>query len=131
MFDLPVIVEVTALTPLGEHSRKAVGLWDTGCSRTNIDKHFADLLGMDYELDGDEYLVTAQQMNLEGQGVARLHICGSNITTPYFSVAVTDFDPYNKIKDKPDVLIGMDVIGLGRLTVDSTSGETVVTFELP
>ncbi len=28
-------------------------------------------------------------------------------------------------------LIGMDIISQGRLTVDSTSGETVLTFELP
>ena len=28
-----------------------------------------------------------------------------------------------------DVLIGMDVIASGRFTVDSTGGETVLTFE--
>lgn len=29
-----------------------------------------------------------------------------------------------------DVLIGMDVIGLGRFEVDSTSGRTMLTFEI-
>ena len=43
-------------------------------------------------------------------------------------ISIETLDP--NLDWHPDVLIGMDMLSTGRLTVDSLSGETVVTFEM-
>lgn len=132
--DLPEYVKVTVLTPLGERTDAGIALWDTGADSVTLGKHFADRLGIEPmpPMDGDGNPTTTANMRFLGTATARLQI--GDIVFPFKRVNVTDFDPDGAQRaagiELPDLLIGMNIIGLGRLTVDSTSGETVVTFEM-
>ena len=126
---------MTALLPWGEKTGHGTALWDTGADVTTLGRHFADRLEivpmMPTDANGDP--VTTANMRFLGDATVRLRI--GDIVIPYKTVKVMDFDPDGihqaAGRDLPDMLIGMDIIARGRLTVDSTSGETVLTFELP
>lgn len=101
-------------------------LWDTGSNRSTISTRMADRLGVDYVTeDGAEI----DNFNgLEYVGTAWIWMEFDGLRTRLTPVSVGRFKEGGL---HPEVLIGMDVISQGRLTVDSTSGETVLTFELP
>ena len=126
-------VEVTANTPLGERTAMADGIWDTGATNTVIHKRLADRMGIVPmpPLDEDGKPMATVQTNFLGTAAVRLRI--GDVSVPYGLVKVSDLDPdgINSSRgfDIPDMLLGMDLINLGRFCVDSTSGETVVTFE--
>lgn len=133
--DLPDAVRVTVLTVTGERSDVALGLWDTGSSSTSISKRFADRLGIVPmpPMGDDGELITTANIRYLGTATASLQI--GDIFIPYKTVKVMDFDPedihWNAGETLPDILIGMDIICLGRFEVDSTSGNTVLKFEMP
>lgn len=132
--DLPERVLVTALTPLGERTMEAIGIWDTGATNTTLNWHFAERLCISPvpPMDDEGEPITTANMRYKGTATARIQIGG--MTFAYKTVKVTDFDPDGLQRaagrNVPDILIGMDVIGQGRFEVDSTSGETVLRFTL-
>lgn len=128
---LVVAATVTASKPWGEEQMQGVGIWDTGATDTVIGKHFADKMGMMVtpRMDGDGNPLTANDVRYIGTTTIKMLI--GSVQTPYLLVRVSDFDPSGERQESelPDFMIGMDIICHGRFTVDSTSGETVVTFE--
>lgn len=131
---LTVTAEVTTNTPLGERTDIAEGIWDTGATNTVIHKRLADRMGIVPmpPLDEDGEPMTTVQTNFLGTAAVRLRI--GDVSVPYGLVKVSDLDPGGKYSARgfyiPDLLLGMDLINLGRFCVDSTSGETVLTFEI-
>ena len=130
---LTVTARVTGLTPMGEHTDSAEGIWDTGATNTVISKTLAERLGIDPmpPMDGEGNPITAHDVRYLGTATIKLRI--GEIETPFFRVKVEDFDPNNEVEDKeelPEFLIGMDWIASGRFEVDSSSGKTVLTFEI-
>ena len=128
-------VEVTALTPLGERTLTTdKALWDTGATNTVIHIGFANRLGIlpMPKMDGEGNMMALSESHHIGTATVRIRI--GSAMTPLGVVNVSDFDPdgINSSRgfDIPDMLLGMDVINLGRFCVDSTSGETVVRFEI-
>ena len=121
---LPVGIDVVATGTMGEKRVKAYGLWDTGATHTVIAKHVADRLGIEiHEMKNNEARAM-QHREYHGRAFVALQI--GEIRTPFHWAVVADLDP----DEDPDFLIGMNVIGSGRFEVDSSSGETVVTFEI-
>ena len=124
---LPERVTLIATTITGESKATTdSALWDTGANRSTISTRMARRLGVDYVTeDGAEI----DNFNgLEYVGTAWIWMEFDGLRTSLTPVSVGRFKEGGL---HPEVLIGMDVISQGRLTVDSTSGETVVTFELP
>ena len=133
--DLPERVLVTAITPLGERTLTTdKALWDTGATNTVIHIGFANRLGIlpMPKMDGEGNMMALSESHHIGTATVRIRI--GSAMTPLGVVNVSDFDPdgINSSRgfDIPDMLLGMDVINLGRFCVDSTSGETVVRFEI-
>lgn len=128
---LVVAATVTASKPWGEEQMQGIGIWDTGATNTVIGKHFADKMGMTVtpRMDGDGDPLTANDIRYIGTTIVRMLI--GSVQTPYLLARVNDFDPRGERQESelPDFMIGMDIICHGRFTVDSTSGETVLTFE--
>lgn len=132
---LTTTVTVTALTPLGERTettKKAI--WDTGATATVIHAAFAERLGIVPvpPMDDEGNPMSTVETNYLGTATVRIRI-GSAVT-PLGIVKVSDLDPDGMHSARgffiPDMLLGMDLINLGRFCVDATSGETVVTFEM-
>ena len=126
---------LTALTPLGERTCVAeYCLWDTGATNTVINRPLAERLDIEPMPPMDDELqpMGTVDSNYLGTVTARLRI--GDVLTPFDLFKVSDLDPDGKYAAMgyqiPDMLIGMDIIGRGRFCVDSTSGETVVTFEM-
>jgi predicted aspartyl protease len=100
----------------------AEGIWDTGNSRTVISQELAERLGID--TSGERHL----RGSSFGQGEttsAVVNICIGDDVIPMVEIDVVRFAS----AEHYDVILGMDVIARGRLEVDSTSGETVLTFD--
>lgn len=124
-----------ALTPLGERTRSTKkALWDTGATGTVIHAAFANKIGIVPvpPMDGEGNPMGTVETNYLGTATVRIRI-GSAVT-PLGIVKVSNLDPGGKYSARgfyiPDLLLGMDLINLGRFCVDSTSGETVLTFEI-
>lgn len=128
---LTVKATVTALTPLGEKSERAEGIWDTGATNTVISKRLADRMGIvPMPRPDDMQPMTMVDARYIGKATVKLKI--GDIVIPFFPVKVSDIDPQGKFEEMgyevPDFFIGMDVIASGQFEVDSTSGETILTF---
>ena len=107
-------------------------LWDTGAATTTITKELADKIGVE-----PECTVNVGSMGGNSKGYcAHVNLKLGDVVIPFLRVNVLDLTKREEEERRegvpyhhPDVWIGMDVICLGRFTVDSTSGETVLTFE--
>ena len=128
-----VSVEVVASGLTGEKkSYTKRGLIDTGANRSAISKRIVDELGLEYRKpDG---MTTDNLNNVEYFGDAWVWLqlvndeTGERVRTWHMPISVMGYD--EAISWHPQVLIGMDVIAFGRLTVDSLGDETVLTFEM-
>lgn len=114
------------------HTKKA--LWDTGASTTAITKEVADRLGAEVVGWGDVGSIGGNSR----AGIARVSLDLDGIALHFIEVKIIDLTEREREAKRlgipythPDVWIGMDVISLGRLEVDSTSGETVLRFTMP
>lgn len=108
------------------------GLIDTGSNRSAISKRIADELGLEYHKREDMDMNNLNGVDYYGDTWVWLQLVnddtGERLRTMYMPISVMDFD--ENINWHPQVLIGMDIITMGRLEVDSTSGYTELTFEL-
>ena len=97
-------------------------IWDTGADRTSLDIAIIERLGL-RRLD-----LPPADINT-GNGVVKSYAYEATLDMADdwepFKCTVWSMPPSGSVQ----MLIGMDMIGLGRFEVDSTSGETVVTFE--
>lgn len=97
-------------------------LWDTGCDVTTISQNLAIRLKAEI-IDGG-MVNTAIGTNAAGATVVTITI--GDIVVTWLPVRVVKF----RNDDHPDLIIGMDIISQGRFEVDSSSGKTVLTFEI-
>lgn len=111
------------------HTEKA--LWDTGAMTTTITKEVADQLGITVE----EWSNVGSVGGNVVAGKAMINLKLDDIVIPFLSVNVIDLTEREKEARKmsvpynhPDVWIGMDVIAMGWLAIDSTLGKTILTF---
>ena len=98
-----------------------VAIWDTGASASVISKNVAEKCG------------------LRQTGVAPVHTVGGRQTSPTYLVCI---DLPNRVGfpsvrvtegelSGGDVLIGMDIIGMGDFSVTNHKGKTVFSFRVP
>ena len=116
-------IEVSHLGWMGRWSgHQCVALWDTGAECTAISKEVAEKIGA--ELTDGTSVRGIDGAREASHTVVNLRI--GDIVVPMKLVKVLDVSG----EDRPDVWIGMDIISMGRFEVDSSSGKTVLTFEI-
>lgn len=102
---------------------KAVALWDTGATRTCVSDKVASALNLipigqsKIQTAGGESIVNAYCISL---------VLPNNVTIKDVMVTGSDIG-----KQGLDVLIGMDIIGLGDFAVSSHNGITQFSFRIP
>lgn len=103
-------------------NKKWRGLWDTGASKSSIDKRVVNELGL--TPIGKEMISTAN-------GVISVNTYFVNLTLPNHvtikNVLVTCADLGNDI----DILIGMDIIRHGDFSITNTNNSTTFSFRIP
>lgn len=128
-----VSVEVVASGLIGENkSYTKRGLIDTGSNKSAISKRIADELGLEYHKRKGMTMNNLNSVEYFGDTWVWLQLVndetGERVRTWHMPISVMGYD--EAISWHPQVLIGMDVIAFGRLTVDSLGDETVLTFEM-
>ena len=102
--------------------KKWRGIWDTGASKSSIDKRVVSELGL-FPI-GKENISTAN-------GIATVNTYLVNLTLPnqvtVANVSVTGTDLGNDV----DILIGMDIIQLGDFSITNINNTTTFSFRIP
>lgn len=103
-------------------NKKWRGLWDTGASKSSIDKRVVDDLGL---------TPVGRGMISTANGVVLVNTYFINLTLPNHvtvkDVLVTGADLGNNI----DVLIGMDIIRHGDFSITNMNNSTTFSFRIP
>ncbi len=107
-----------------------VAIWDTGATHSSITKKVADELGLK---------PTGIVEVGYGNGVAQTNTYLVNILLPnnvtVGQVRVTEVklkqDTNTPEQHRPQLLIGMDIIGMGDFAITSGAGNTILTFRTP
>lgn len=103
-------------------SKKWRGLWDTGASKSSVDKRVVDELGL---------IPVGKGTISTANGVVSVNTYFVNLTLPnrvtVRDVLVTCADLGNDI----DVLIGMDIIRHGDFSITNTNRSTTFSFRIP
>lgn len=122
---LKVPVDVSMPVPANEQpakTRKCEAVWDTGATGSVITQAVVDDLG------------------LQPVGFTQVHTAGGTKTSPVYMVCMILSNGAVRINtratladlvDAGDVLLGMDVIGLGDFAVTNVNGKTTVSFRIP
>ncbi len=97
-------------------------LWDTGATNTVISKKVVDECGL--KPIGMAQVHTTNNIRLSKTYLISIGL-PNKIKIPTLKVTDGDLGP------KIDVLIGMDIIGLGDFAVTNKDGKTVFSFRLP
>ena len=98
------------------------GIWDTGASDSGVVTGVVNALGL-RRLDQPPRPVNTAN----GVFLSHAYEACLSLSADYAPLKMTVWElPTGDM----DVLIGMDIIGLGRFEVDSTSGRTMLTFEI-
>lgn len=98
-------------------------LWDTGAMRTCISLSLVQKLGL---LADDETTVTCADDKSFKAKVYSVQIQMGNFNIPYIRVIGLPMD-----NSGHDVIIGMDIMTKGDLTITNHEGKTVLTFREP
>lgn len=103
-------------------NKKWRGLWDTGASKSSVDKRVVDELGL---------IPVGKGTISTANGVVSVNTYFVNLTLPnrvtVRDVLVTCADLGNDI----DVLIGMDIIRHGDFSITNTNRSTTFSFRIP
>ena len=103
-------------------NKKWRGLWDTGASKSSVDKRGVDELGL---------IPVGKGTISTANGVVSVNTYLVNLTLPnrvtVRDVLVTCADLGNDI----DVLIGMDIIRHGDFSITNTNRSTTFSFRIP
>jgi predicted aspartyl protease len=102
--------------------REVFALWDTGATKTCISDRLADQLIL-------PSIGVAQVKNAGGRHPSRVFQIDINIMG---KITVIDIRALEfKEADAFDVIIGMDIICAGDLSISNAEGKTVVSFRIP
>ena len=112
-----------AFIEYNNHTLPIKALWDTGATGTCISPNVVAQLGM---------IPTGKGTSHTASGVATVNTYLANIILPNH-VRVTDVSMIdaNIGTNGFDVLIGMDIIGMGDFCVSNLRGKTVLSFRIP
>lgn len=110
--------------------REYIAIWDTGATHSAITKRVADDLGLkstgivevrygDGKASTNTYLVNIALPN--------------NVMVPHVRVTEAQLIPDDNVSDdkQPQLLIGMDIIGLGDFAVTNANNKTTFSFRIP
>ena len=98
-----------------------IAIWDTGAIHTTISPYWAKTLKL--EKIGEDKINTAG-------GLSSAYLFKCNLLLPdniYFKDFIVYCSPIGQI----DMLIGMDIISLGDLSITNSSGKTEFSFRMP
>ena len=103
--------------------REFRAIWDTGAEATVVTERVVSQCGL--KPTGMRQIVTAS-------GVQDAETYNVSLLLPNkVSVKGLRVSKVRKLSEGTDVLIGMDIIGLGDFAVSARDGETVFTFRIP
>ncbi|MBI2096269.1 MAG: retropepsin-like domain-containing protein [Candidatus Taylorbacteria bacterium] len=110
--------------------KKYLAIWDTGATHSAITKKVVDDLGL-------KPTGVRETRHADGKSINNTYLV--NITLPngvmVGQVRVTEVklipDDNTSNERQPQLLIGMDIIGLGDFAVTNTEGKTVLSFRVP
>lgn len=112
--------------PNGSEKVHAKALWDTGATESGISAELADMLGLrpipgvshvSLGITADPVETDLHKVNLDLNGVVKKK---ELVVVRHAGLS----------SQKVDFVIGMDIISEGRFTIDSSSGNIQLTFEL-
>lgn len=101
--------------------RKWNGLWDTGASRSSIDKRVAEAM---------ELIPIGKSSISTANGVVAVNTYLIDITLPN-NVTIQNVIVSGANLGDIDLLIGMDIIGLGDFAITNTNKSTTFSFRIP
>lgn len=105
-----------------ETDEEVDALWDTGATCTCISESLAQKLGLAHD---DETTLTVGDNRVVDSRVYSVQIMLGDFIIPYIRVSSLPGS------DTHDVIIGMDVISNGDLSISNYKGKTVITFREP
>lgn len=97
------------------------GVWDTGASITTISERAVSALGLEPN--------DTTGVNTVGEIIER-NLFKIDLLLPS-GIAIPNLQVMDGKLLKCDVLVGMDVIGLGDLAIPNLNGETALSFKIP
>lgn len=103
-------------------SAEVNALWDTGATCTCISEDLANAIGL---LPDDETELTVGDNRKVKSRVYSVQLNMGDFVVPYIRVNSL---PPNRTHD---VIIGMDIISMGDLTISNYSGQTTLSFRFP
>ena len=121
-----IVTLVDVSNPDGNEKVHVKALWDTGATESGVSAELADMLGL---------------RSLSGTGHISVGINGDPVETDLHRVTI-DLNGIVKVKElvvvrheglrsqRVDFVIGMDIINRGRFCLDSSAGNTQMSFEL-
>ena len=115
-------IDVSTCGAPGIRHRIKGAVWDTGATTSSISKRLAEEFGL-------KPIDTGMIVTATGKAEVPIYLLDIHLTQSCSIPCIKVFGSPMKNRGV-DFLIGMDVISKGKLTVDSTSGKTVVTFEV-
>lgn len=107
-----------------------VGIWDTGATGSVITKKVADDLGL-------RPINVTEVHHAAGTSIANVYLVNivlpNSVTVAQVRVTEGQLTSPNNIpeKNQPQVLVGMDIIGMGDFVVTNFGGKTTVSFRIP
>lgn len=114
--------EIQVFTPKTTQQVTVTGIWDTGASQSVITQKVVDALG------------------LQPTGIGQSETAGGLVTASKYTITL-GLPPDITIEDVEasclplpgdcDVLIGMDIIGLGDFSITNFNGRTCMSFRVP
>jgi len=120
---ISLAADIANLAPaLRPKTEEFVAIWDTGATGSVITQRVIDKCEL-------KTIGVAKVHGVQGESITSRHLV--NILLPN-TVTITDVTvTLGNLPAQADVLIGMDVIGLGDFAVSNFKGETVFTFRCP
>lgn len=114
------------VTKVGDNldsARPIYALWDTGAMITCISKAYADSIGL--LADGTTIITGANNQPFETL-VYSVQMKMGELEIPFIQVAELPMDGTGR-----DVIIGMDIMKMGDLSITNYGGKTMLTFRTP
>lgn len=120
-----IIIECK-ITKVGDDidaAKTLYALWDTGATTTCISKSYADSIGL---LADDSTTIIGANNTPFAANVYSVQIKMGSLLIPFIRVAELPMDGTGR-----DVIIGMDIMKMGDLTITNYGGKTKLTFRTP
>ena len=113
----------------GKTVRKYSAIWDTGATNSGITKKVVDDLGL--KPTGLVEVSHAKGRSMTNTYLVNIYL-PSEVTIGQVRVTEVELLSDNLPEGKrPQILVGMDVIGMGDFAVTNFSGKTVMSFRIP